>query len=157
MLSDKVHATTPKGLVGGFEFTVFLKKFERMTQEAMDVCLWVLKESNKSRFDSYSVRNIVLCISHITFRDCRVHIFSDNLPRSSCMLILSTMMEIPWVLEGVNLFIIHSSLFNILFYLQLFWFWMEKPRTKYEYRKKKNSLRLEIRMLTCSLTAAKEK
>ena len=84
MLLDKVHATTPKGLVGGFEFTVFfLKKFERMAGEAMDVCLWVLKESNKSRFDSYSVRNIVLHISHITFRDCRVHIFSDNLPRNS--------------------------------------------------------------------------
>ena len=30
-LSDKVHATTPKGIVGGFEFTVFLKKFEKMT------------------------------------------------------------------------------------------------------------------------------
>ena len=74
----------PIGLVGGFEFTVFfLKKFERMAGEAKDVCLWVLKESKKSRFDSYSVRNIVLRISHITFRDCRVHIFSDNLPRNS--------------------------------------------------------------------------
>ena len=41
----------------------------------MDICLRVLKESNKSRFDSYSVRNSVLLISHITFRDCRVHIF----------------------------------------------------------------------------------
>ena len=51
------------------------KKFERMAREAMDVCLRVLKESNKSRFDSYSVRNSVLIISHITFRDCRVHIF----------------------------------------------------------------------------------
>ena len=45
----------------------------------MDVFLRVLKESNKSRFDSYSVRNSVLIISHITFRDCRVHIFSDKL------------------------------------------------------------------------------
>ena len=44
----------------------------------MDICLQVLKESNKSRFDSYSVRNSVLNISHITFRDCREHIFSDN-------------------------------------------------------------------------------
>ena len=35
----------------------------------MDVCLRVLKESSKSRFDS------VLIKSHITFRDCRVHIF----------------------------------------------------------------------------------
>ena len=51
----------------------------------MDVCLRVLKESNKSRFDSYSVRNSVLIISHITFWDCRVHIFSDNLSRNSYM------------------------------------------------------------------------
>ena len=61
------------------------KKFERMAREAMDVCLRVLKESNKSRFDSYSVRNSVLIISHITFRDCRVHIFGDNLSRNSCI------------------------------------------------------------------------
>ena len=31
------------------------------------------------------VRNSVLIISHTTFRDCRVHIFSDNLPRNSCI------------------------------------------------------------------------
>ena len=31
------------------------------------------------------VRNSVLIISHITFRDCRVHIFSDNLSRNSCI------------------------------------------------------------------------
>ena len=51
----------------------------------MGVCLLVLKESNESRFDSYSVRNTVLIISHITFRYCRVHIFSDNLSRKSAM------------------------------------------------------------------------
>ena len=51
----------PIGLVGGFEFTVFLKKFERMAGEAMDVCLWVLKESNKSRFDSYVVSGTLYC------------------------------------------------------------------------------------------------
>ena len=50
-----------------------------MTQEAMDLCLRVLKENSKSRFDSYSVRNSVLIISHITFQDCCVHNFSDNL------------------------------------------------------------------------------
>jgi len=61
------------------------KKFERMAREAMNIiCLRVLKESNKSRFDSYSVRNSLLIISHITFWDCRVHIFSDNLSRNSC-------------------------------------------------------------------------
>ena len=56
-----------------------------MAGEAVDICLRVLKESNKSRFDSYSVRNSVLIISHITFRDCRVHMFSDNLSRNSCI------------------------------------------------------------------------
>ena len=56
-----------------------------MTQEAMDVCLRVLKESNKTNFYSYSVRNSVLIISHITFQDCRVHIFADNLSENSCM------------------------------------------------------------------------
>ena len=52
-----------------------------MAGEAMGVCLRVLKESDKSR---YRVRNSVLIISHITFRDCRMHIFSDNLSRNSC-------------------------------------------------------------------------
>ena len=41
--------------------------------------------SNKSRFNSYGVRNSVLIISHITFRDCRVHIFSDDLSRNICI------------------------------------------------------------------------
>ena len=53
--------------------------------EATDICLRVLKESNKSSFDSYSIRNSVLIISHITFQDCRVRISSDNLSRNSCM------------------------------------------------------------------------
>ena len=74
-LSEKVHVTIPKGIVGGFKFTVLQRNFERMAGEAMDVCLRVLKESNKSRFDRYSVRNSELIVSHITFRDCRVDIF----------------------------------------------------------------------------------
>ena len=51
----------------------------------MDVCLRVLKESNKRSFDSYSVWNSVLIISHITFQDRRMHIFADNLSRNSCI------------------------------------------------------------------------
>jgi len=43
------------------------------------------KKSNESRFDSYSVRKSALIISHITFRDCRLHSFSDNLSRNSCV------------------------------------------------------------------------
>ena len=60
------------------------KKFKRMAREALEVCLWVLKESNKSRFDGYCVRNSVLIISHVTFRDCRVHIVSNNLSWNCC-------------------------------------------------------------------------
>ena len=71
-----MHATIPKGHCSS-------KKLERMVLEVMDVCLRLLKESNKGRFDSYSVRNAVLILSQITFRDCRVHIFSDNLSRNS--------------------------------------------------------------------------
>ena len=52
-----------------------------MALGAMDICLQVLKESSKSRFDSYSV----LIVSRISFWDCRVHIFSDNLSRNSCI------------------------------------------------------------------------
>ena len=51
----------------------------------MDICLRVVEESNKSRFESYSVRNSELIVSRITFWDCRVHIFSDNLPRNGCL------------------------------------------------------------------------
>ena len=43
----------------------------------MEMCLRVLKESNKSRFDRYSRQKqcTQLIISYITFRGCRVHIF----------------------------------------------------------------------------------
>ena len=61
------------------------EKFERIAREAMDICLRVLKESNKRMFDGYIVRNGLLIISHITFQDCHVHIFTDNLSRNSCM------------------------------------------------------------------------
>ena len=70
-----MHATISKGIVGGFEFTVLRKKIERIARVTMDVCLLVLKESSKSRFENYSVKNSVLVISHITFRDRCVHIF----------------------------------------------------------------------------------
>ena len=84
-LSDKVHATNPKRYCGWSWVHCFSKTFERMAGEAMDICLRVLKESNKCRFNSYSVRNSVLIISHITFWDCKVHIFSDNLSQNSCI------------------------------------------------------------------------
>ena len=47
---------------------------EESDKSRFDICLQVPEESDKSRFDSYGVRNSVLIISHITLRDCRVHI-----------------------------------------------------------------------------------
>ena len=67
-----------------FEFTVLQRNLQEWHQRPW-TCLRLLKGSNKNKFDSYSVRNSVLNISHITFRDCRVHIFSDNLSRNSCI------------------------------------------------------------------------
>ena len=56
----------------------------------MDICWRVLKESNKSRVDGYSVRNSVLIIYYLSGlsrarMDLRVHSFSDNLSRNSCI------------------------------------------------------------------------
>ena len=66
-LLEKVHATIPKGIVD--------KNGTRGHS-----CMFA-----SVRFDSYSVRNIVLIISHITFRDSRVHVFSHNLSRNNCL------------------------------------------------------------------------
>ena len=84
-LSEKVRTTIPKGIVGGFEFTVLQRKLIEWHERPWNICLRVVKESNKSRFDGCKARNSVLRISHITFRDCRVHISSDNLSRNSCI------------------------------------------------------------------------
>ena len=49
-----MHATILKGIAGGFEFSVFQRNLKELARKAMEMCLRVLKESNKSRFDSYS-------------------------------------------------------------------------------------------------------
>ena len=75
MVVGKSERDNPERYCGWFWVHCSSKKFEKMAVEAMDLYLKVLKESNKTKFDSYSVRNSVLIISHVTFRDCRVHIF----------------------------------------------------------------------------------
>ena len=54
----------PESHCGWFLGHCSSKKFERMLRVATDICLWVLKESNKSRFDSFS--HYEQCIDHIT-------------------------------------------------------------------------------------------
>ena len=53
----------PERYYGRFCVLCSSQKFETMAREAMNICLLVLKESSKSKFDSYSVRNSVLIIS----------------------------------------------------------------------------------------------
>ena len=60
-----MHPTIPKGIVGGFEFSVFQRNLKELARKAMEMCLRVLKESNKSRFDSYSRQE--QCIDHIPY------------------------------------------------------------------------------------------
>ena len=86
--SEKVHATILKGIVGGFEFTVLPRNLKELARKAMKMCLRVLKESNKSRFDSYSRQE--QCIDHIPYYLLglsRAH-FSNNLSRNSCIPLL---------------------------------------------------------------------
>ena len=64
-LSGKVHATILKGIVCGFEFSVFQRNLKQLARKAMEMCLPVLKESNKSRLDSYSRQE--QCIDHIPY------------------------------------------------------------------------------------------
>ena len=75
-LSEKVHATIPKGIVGGFEFSVIQRNLKELARKAMEMCFLVLKESNKSRFDSYGREE--QCIDHIPYclsRLSRAHFF----------------------------------------------------------------------------------
>ena len=103
---EKRARDNPEWYCGWFWVHCFSEKFERMAEEAVDICLRVLKESNKSRFDIYGVRNSVLNISNITFRDCRVHFFSDNLSRSSCIL------KKLWISTAIHLWATSSAKFR---------------------------------------------
>ena len=60
-----MHATILKRIVGGFEFSFFQRNLKEFARKAMEMCLRVLKESNKSRFDSYSRQEP--CTDHIPY------------------------------------------------------------------------------------------
>ena len=64
-LWGKVHATILESIVGGFEVSFFQRNLKELSRKAMEVCLRVLKESNKSRLDSYSHQE--QCIDHIPY------------------------------------------------------------------------------------------
>ena len=82
--------------------SLFFKKFERTarSREAIDVSLRMLKESINRRFDSCIVRNSVLIISHITFRNCRACRF---LPITFLKIAVSDRAHAPWSSHSLNL------------------------------------------------------
>ena len=65
----------------------------------MDLRSRLLKESNRSKFDSNSVRNGVLIISHITFRDNCV--FENSWPLCPSQKKLRTAQTLLW-LSGLD-------------------------------------------------------
>ena len=60
-----MHATILKGIVGGFEFTVLPRNLKELAGKAMKMCLRVLMERKKCRFDSFSRQE--QCIDHIPY------------------------------------------------------------------------------------------
>ena len=85
-LSEKVLATIPKGVLGGFEFTVLQRNLKELARKAMKMCLQVPTESNKSRFDSYSRQEQY--IAHILYYLCglsRTHLFRQPFSTYSCI------------------------------------------------------------------------
>ena len=77
-LSEKAHATIPKGIVGGFEFNVLQRNLKEWHKRPW-TCLRLLKEATKVGSTAYTAKNRVLITSYITFQDSHVHIFSDML------------------------------------------------------------------------------
>ena len=53
-MKEKVHATIPKDIVGGFECTVLKRNLKEWEGRPLTYVCECLKETNKSRFDSYS-------------------------------------------------------------------------------------------------------
>ena len=95
-----------KGIVDGFESTVLQRK---------DVCLLLLKENNKSRFDSFSVRNSVFIIPLLPFGIVACTVFSNKLFQNSCMVSASWLWRIRRGLEPIKtgeIFWLNNKLFR---------------------------------------------
>ena len=101
----------PERYCGRFWVHCSSKKFERMALEATDICLQVRNESNKST--ATVVRNNVLIISHIIFRDCHVHIFSD---KTSCPVFSKISLSFPFFWFGECLWVLTKPQISQMFH-----------------------------------------
>ena len=80
----KVHATILTGIVGDFKCTVFQRNLKESYGRPLIYVCECWRKVTKVGSTATVVRNSVLIISHITFRDCRVHFILDKLSRNSC-------------------------------------------------------------------------
>ena len=72
-----MHATIPKGIVGGFEFTVHQRNLKEWPERPWTYVCECQRRATKVGLTPTVARNSVLIISHITFS--RVHIFFRQL------------------------------------------------------------------------------
>ena len=82
-----MHVTIPKGIVGGFEFTFVQRNLKEWHLRPWTYVCECYRKATQINSTAAIIRNSVLIISHVTFRDCCVHIFSDNLSQNSRMLV----------------------------------------------------------------------
>ena len=83
----------PERYCGWFLVHCFSNKFKEWHERPwMYVCEGERKATKVGSTATVS-RTSVLIISHITFRDCRVHSFCDNLSRNSCIRSLAALYQ----------------------------------------------------------------
>ena len=80
-----MHATNLKGIVGDFKGTVFQRNLKESYGRPLIYVCECWRKVTKVGLTATVVRNSVLIISNITFRDCRVHFTLDKLSRNSCV------------------------------------------------------------------------
>ena len=85
-LSEKVHATILKGIVGGFWVQCSSKKFEKMVREAMDLCLKVLRKATKLSSTATVSGTVYWSYPILPFGIVVCTFFSDNLSQNSCII-----------------------------------------------------------------------
>ena len=76
---------TRQSCVGDFKCTVFQRNLKESYGRPLIYVCECWRKVTKVGSTATVVRNSVLIISHITFRDCRVHFILDKLSRNSCM------------------------------------------------------------------------
>ena len=82
----KVRATILKGIVGDFKCTIFQRNLKESYGRPLIYVCECWRKVTKVGSTATVVRNSVLIISHINFRDCRVHFILDKLSRNNCIL-----------------------------------------------------------------------